>query len=255
MAYDRTAIRDALRTALIDTNTPLFWTDVQLDQCLDAAVAEHSGWFPCAVAARYSLAVGAERVHILPTDPSLAEDVPVPSGTIDCDVIRITRVQLLVAGAWQEWPQDRQTPGGPALSGSSRQTNGWRARGAWLYIRPAIAAGQAGAYVLRVEYLQTWNRPSGSGLVIEWNAPAAHRPLLGLLAARNAYQLLGAWQARVQEAGADPATWGLTSGTVDVHIDVNKVLVSLEGQIAALREALARVWPTMGEYINAALSE
>jgi hypothetical protein len=40
-----------------------------------------------------------------------------------------------------------------------------------------------------------------------------------------------------------------------VHIDVNTVLVSLEGQIAALREALARVWPTMGEYINAALSE
>jgi hypothetical protein len=253
MAYDRTTIRTALREALIDTTAPLLWTDTALDQCLDAAVAEHSGWFPCAVAARYSLAAGYERLRIVETDPSLAEDVPVPVGSIDCDVMRITRVQLKVSGAWQEWPQDRQTPGGPALSGSSRQTNGWRARGPWLYFRPAITAGQAGSYVLRVEYLQTWNRPATTPLVIVWNAPAAHRPLLLLLAQRAAYQLLGAWQARVQEAGADPATWGLPSGTVDVHIDVGKVLGSLEAQITALREALARVWPTQGEYGNAAL--
>jgi hypothetical protein len=65
--------------------------------------------------------------------------------------------------------------------------------------------------------------------------------------------MLGAWQARVQEAGASATTWGLPSGTVDVHIDVGKVLASLEAQITALREALARVWPTLGEYGNAAL--
>jgi hypothetical protein len=250
MAYDRGTIRTALREALRDTTAPLFWTDTALDQCIDLAVAEHSGWFPCPVAARYSLGVGYERVNIVPTDPALAEDVPVPVGTLDCDVMRITRVQIQASGAWQEWPQDKQPPGGPALSGSSRQSNGWRARGHWLYLRPAITAGQAGSYVLRVEYLQSWNRPANSPLPIEWNAPADHRPLLLLLAQRAAYQLLGNWQARVQEAGANASTWGLPAGTVDVHIDVPHVIQSLDTQIAALREALARVWPTLGEYTN-----
>jgi hypothetical protein len=250
MAYDRGTIRTALREALRDTTAPLFWTDVALDQCLDAAVAEHSGWFPCPVAARYSLGLGQERVNIVPTDPALAEDVPVPVGTLDCDVMRITRVQFKAGAAWEEWPQDRQPPGGPALSGSSRKANGWRARGHWLYLRPAITAGQAGSYVLRVEYLQTWNRPAMAPLPIEWNGPADHRPLLLLLAQRAAYQMLGNWQARVQEAGANASTWGLPAGTVDVHLDVPHVIQSLDTQIATLRDALARVWPTMGGYTN-----
>jgi len=55
----------------------------------------------------------------------------------------------------------------------------------------------------------------------------------------------------VQEAGADASSWGLPAGTVDVHIDVSRVLSSLEAQLTALREALARVWPTTGEYSNA----
>ena len=247
MAYDRDTIRAALRVALLDTTAPLLWTDPVSDQCIDAAVAQHSGWFPCPVAARYSLGLGDERLVIQPTDPALAEDVPVPAGTIDCDVIRITRVQLKVSGQGQEWPQDRQPPGGPALSGSSRKSNGWRARGATLYLRPAISAPQAGSYVLRVEYLQTWNRPASTPLVIAWNGPGDHRPLLLLLAQRAAYELLGAWQVRVQEAGANASTWGLPAGTVDVHIDVSKVLTSLEAQITTLHEALARVWPTLGE--------
>jgi hypothetical protein len=251
MAYDRTTIRTALREALLDTTAPLFWTDLALNQCIDAAVAQHSGWFPCPVAARYSLGPGQERVNIVVTDPALDEDDPVPSGTTDCDVMRIMRVQLLVSGAWQEWPQDRQPPGGPALSGSSRRANGWRARGHWLYLRPAITAAQAGSYVLRVEWLQSWNRPAESPLPVEWNAPADHRPLLLLLAQRTAYQLLGNWQARVQEAGANASTWGLTTGTVDVHIDVPHVIQSLDSQITALYQALARVWPTLGEYTNA----
>jgi hypothetical protein len=90
---------------------------------------------------------------------------------------------------------------------------------------------EVGSYTARVEYLQTYNIPLDSPITILWNGPDSDVPLLLLLARRFAYEALAEWQVRTQGAEADAATWGLPSGTVGVHIDVPRIIQSLEAQI------------------------
>ncbi len=225
MSTTRTALRAMLRAALLDTTAPLLWSDMALDGAIDEAVTAHSYQFPCPVAARYSLGPGQQVVNIVPTDPALPEDVPVPVGTINCDVIGVQRAELPVG---TPLPPDPGQSTDPAASGSARYRQGYRWRGHTLVLHNPASGDEVGSYTLRVEYLQTYNIPLDTPITIAWNGPDSDVPLLLLLAKRAAYQLLAEWQIRTQ--GATPPT--LPSGSSLAHIAVPPILAALEVEIA-----------------------
>jgi hypothetical protein len=226
MGTTRTALRTALRAALLDNTIPLLWSDVVLDQAIDEAVTAHSYLFPCPVAARYSLGPGQQVIHVVATDPAAAEDVPIPAGTINCDVIGIQRVEV----PWKTViPMDPGQSTDPAASGSNSYKQGWRLRGHNVMLTNPASGDEVGSYTARIEYLQTYNIPLDSPITVAWNGPDSDVPLLLLLARRFAYEALAEWQVRTQ--GASSTGWIGASGSVDLHIDVPRIIDSLERQI------------------------
>lgn len=222
MGLTRSDLRLGLRQALRDTAAPPLWTDEVIDQCIDEAVAGHSLLFPQPRTVYAALAAGARAVVLYPvTDPGITALSATP--TAAADLIAVQAVELPVGTPIPEAPAQSTDPAG---SGSTHYRQGWRWRGHTIELRNPAAGAEVGTGTMRIDFLQTYNRPDDAG--ITWDGPNLDVPLLLLLAKRAAYQALAEWQVRAQ--GLAPAT--VDDSLANIHLDVSPILADLERQIA-----------------------
>jgi hypothetical protein len=182
-----------LRGALADRVDPYTWDDASLSDCVQQATTEHSYQFPAQAAHRFSVAAGTQVFDITAKDPTFPEEGSL-GAAVNAEVITITRVELPVG---TPLPADPGQSTDPAGSSSTRYKQGYRARGGRITLTNPASGAEVGTYVMRVEWLQTYNLPYDAGLSsVPWNGPVLDLPLLLLYAKRAAYQRLGEWQAR-----------------------------------------------------------
>jgi hypothetical protein len=217
MAESLPDLRAALRALLLDTATPTVWPDAALDACLWEAVAAHSYRFPCEATLLFDVGESAT-TFLLGAGDGLDSVTPMTSGA---DLIAVQRVDLPVGTPIPEDPRPITDPSGTA---SPAPGQAYRWRGGSLTLRRPATGAEVGPGRLRVETLQTYQRPSADGAVL-WNGPLSDRSLVLLLAQRGAYGLLAAWQAR------DPALLGAAPPTGHAA-DLPGALAALDAEIA-----------------------
>ena len=202
MSVTLAEFRADLRAALLDEIAPYQWPDSALDGCLWEATEAYAYAFPQQATLVYDLAAGQTGVALYPADDPTGALMPGPSSpwASNADLIAVQRVEL---PAGTPIPEDPRQATDPAASGSRGYSQGWWLRGGFLYLRNPAAGPQVGPATLRVETLQTYNRPDAAGL-FAWNGPHNDRALISALARRTAYALLGEWRARDATPGTPP---------------------------------------------------